>query len=202
MKHPITWDFILNYADCKVSNKKDNDFLDIYEDLTNQSTDIESLDKNLVDKSLDNNLAENNLVDNNSLEVSDNESLNKNIIIDDDTQITNSLVNTNEIQNQTDIKDLHLNEPKGASNDTTLLNNVSEFDNVHYDISNNEHKLNNKKLSEFKTNELKNSEDELLNGLLKDKLIKIFEEHKLIIISIIIFLLIIIIVKRISQKNN
>ena len=193
---------ILNDADVMVSNKKNNDFLDIYEDLTNHSTDIESLDKNLVDKSLDNNLAENNLVDNNSLEVSDNESLNKNIIIDDDTQITNSLVNTNEIQNQTDIKDLHLNEPKGASNDTTLLNNVSEFDNVHYDISNNEHKLNNKKLSEFKTNELKNSEDELLNGLLKDKLIKIFEEHKLIIISIIIFLLIIIIVKRISQKNN
>ena len=188
---------ILNDADVMISNKTDNDFLDIYEDLTNQSTDIKSLDK----KSLDNNLAENDLVDNNSLEVSDNESLNKNIIIDDDTQITDSVVNTNEIKNkiknQTPIKELHQNEPKGASNDTTLLNNVSEFDNVHYDISNNEDKLN-----KFKTNELKNSEDELLNGLLKDKLIKIFEEHKLLIISIIIFLLIIVIVKRISQKTN
>mgnify|MGYP001210245476 CR=1 FL=1 len=166
---------VVNDSDVMISNKKDDSFMDIYENLTN---DNKKKDDNDV-------------------------SLNKDILIDDKTIITDSVVNSNEVKNtlQTNIKDLNnINEntskdiPEGVPEDTSLSNNVSEFDKVHY---------NKTKLKINRTNESnENKKMDLINITLnKEQILELFENYKLIILTVSLLLLAILIIKRISNTS-
>ena len=159
---------IVNDSDVMISNKTDDDFMDIYENLTNDN------------KKKDNDV-----------------SLNKDILIDDETIITDSVVNSNEVQNthQTNIKDLNnVNEgvPEGVPEDTSLTNNVNEFDEVHYDKT----KLKSNKSSEFNDDKTNNLVNISFN---KEQISEVFENYKLIILTVTLFLLAVLIIKRISK---
>jgi hypothetical protein len=177
---------IVNDSDVMISNKTDNDFMDIYENLTN-----------------DDNKTDDNKTDDNKTDI-DEMSFNKDIIIDDDTVITDSLVNSNEVENtrQTNIKDLN-NEsgggPEGISEDTSLLNNISEFDKVHYDKTELNHtKLNNKS---DKFNPI--AENDLVSiSLNKKQIFEIFEDYKLLILTVTLFLLAVLIIKQVSKGSK
>jgi hypothetical protein len=167
---------VLDDKDVMISNKMDNEFIDIQENLDT------------------------------------NESFKGDILIDDNTKVTDSMVNTNEVKNevknQTNIIDLQKNvsedEPEGISNKSILLNNVSEFKDAHYDKINLNKKTDFENIKKISTkNNTKNLESDLHKDLFKDKdrIAKIFEDYKLIILSVALFIFIVMIVKGFSKNK-
>ena len=173
---------ILNDSDVMISNKTNNDFLDIKEDLTINKKPKKD---NLIDAKKD------NLIDTN----------------------TESIVN-NEQKNETNIIDLENTslfvEPEGVSNISKILNSSSKIKDPYNESSNSDNESNSgneSNIHKVKNKHIKNDTRKIESNIQKelfkdrDKIKRLFEDYKLIILSIGLFILIVFIVKALSKNK-
>jgi hypothetical protein len=175
---------ILNDSDVMISNKTDNEFLDIEENLT------------IDDDSKDNSLAKNKTTDIDSI-VNDNQVGNDNIIdIDTGGEASEISSNINALTNSS-------SEIKDAYNESNSLNNISNESNDSNDTSNGLNITSNDLSDNQNTIHSRKIEAQLKTELFKDrdKITRLFEDYKLIIFSVILFIFIIFIIK-LFNKNK
>ena len=172
---------ILNDSDVMISNKTDNEFLDIEENLT---IDDDSKKYSKKDSLTDNDvLKENNGTDVNSI-ISDNEQKETNI---SELKNNGEFTGTQGISNAS-ILSMSNSNIKDAYNESANPNS-KDTENDNEDIENKENK--------------KNKTENLQRELFKDRdnIRKLFEDYKLIILSIALFIFIVFIIKSFTKNK-